>query len=131
MVMKERRRNLTKVWIICAMFVLGIASVASAEEPQGVAGDWKGTYESRTGNRADFWFTLRQDGEAITGTLTNPQNPLLTNVAVVGTFRGNTISLQIPSAGGAVEGTVSGDTMTGMWMGTTRDWLRFTVTRAK
>jgi hypothetical protein len=134
---------MVKVWIICAMVVslAGFALPAIAQD-QNVAGTWTGTFTrtAKSGsNRIEgFTLVLKQDGEAVTGTMTSKilQGGKRSNMGrervlrVKGTLTRDKLSLKIGRQRW-LQGTVSGDSMTGKSGSGNLPPLDFTATRGK
>ena len=121
-----------KISVICTIMVAFAASFtlpAPAQEPQTVAGEWAGQYNGTGGERLVFYMTLKQDGENVTGTYSNPSGGgrATTDRPITGTFKDGVLSL----TGSTFNGKVTGDTMTGTFNARTGQALSFTAARTK
>jgi hypothetical protein len=123
---------MAKVWIICAMVALAAGSALSvtADEQAGVAGEWRGTYTgTQRGGRLTFYLTLKQDGEQVTGTASNPStNPPVPERPVSGTIKDGVLVFQKGWKG--FKGVVNGNSMSGTFPFDQRE-VDFTATRTK
>ena len=87
----------------------------------------RGTYG---GERLVFYMTLKQDGEKVTGTYSNPSGGgrATTDRPVEGTFKDGQF---VMGATGSFKRTVTGDTMTGTFPARDGPIRNFTATRVK
>jgi large exoprotein involved in heme utilization and adhesion len=96
-----------------AAIVLGgwLASAAPADEAS-VAGSWSGSIANDNGVFGDIELVVKQNGEAITGTLSNK----LTGVKspIVGTLKGTRLNFRVTSTGYDWEAVVAGNTLAGL-----------------
>jgi hypothetical protein len=96
-----------------------------------VTGTWEGELVYQVWS-SRIILQLNQDGEKVEGSYALPQSSLRTTAAVVGTLKGNQLSLTIPSiAFGWINATVDGNTMTGTYVGKTGRHNNLTATRVK
>jgi len=108
----DEESAMRKVSFICTVVLalaLGFTLPATAQEPQTVAGDWTAPYTGLGGERLVFYLSLKQDGEKVTGTFSNPGagGGVTTDRPITGTFRDGVLTI-----GPGIKGTVTGDTMT-------------------
>jgi len=128
---------MTKFWIICALAAAlggcasggGVAFPAMAEEQRGVAGEWWGNYTGAGADAWKFYMTLKQEGERVTGTVSNPGfmsfSPPITDRPVSGIFRDGVLTI------GPFSGKVTGNTWSGKLRSTGGPILDFSATRVK
>jgi hypothetical protein len=123
-------QTVKKLWIALSVIVAVTISMtwpgrASAEETVG--GDWNGAYTGIGGERLVFYLSLKQDGENVTGTTSNPGfgGQSFTDRPVRGTFKDGELVM------GSFKGTVKGDTMVGTFPATAGPIRNFTATRVK
>jgi hypothetical protein len=122
-----------KFWIICAVAAAlggcasrgGAALPSTAEEQRGVAGEWVGG-----GEYLRFYLTLKQEGERVTGTYSNPGfgqggSQRITDRPVSGTFREGVLTIA------GMSGTVTGNTWSGKFRTALNQMVDFTATRVK
>jgi hypothetical protein len=124
-----------RFWAISSLAVVAFGAAfllgADAQEKQDVSGSWTGTWSRGTAS-GPVEMTLKQDGEAVSGTITSRKvNPPLLDAPIMGTFTGNKLSLKVPSTGGWIEATVDGKAMSGKTAGAARVIVDFTATRDK
>ena len=119
--------------MVCAVMAValtgGFALQATAEEQQSVAGEWTGNYARTDGRRIEFYMTLRQDGERVTGefsTAAAGAQLQAINSKVSGTFKDGVFVW-----GTNFKGTVTGDTMAGMLSAQGGRPVNFTAVRTK
>jgi len=87
------------------------AMIARGQEPS-VAGVWIGAITDDYGRSAPIKLMLRQDGEVVTGGLSNALIRL-TDAPLAGTFGGRARSFTVPATEASWRATVEGDSMTG------------------
>jgi hypothetical protein len=129
-----------KFWIVCAVAAAlagcasggGAALPATGEEQRGVAGEWAGYYTGTGGEHLTFYLTLKQQGEFVTGTYSNPGygpnlSQRITDRPVSGSFRDGVLAINF----GEMSGTVTGNTWSGYLRSAVGVVLYFTATRAK
>jgi hypothetical protein len=123
---------MAKVWIICAVVALAAGSALSVTADESVAGEWYGTYTGTGGERLEFFLTLKQDGEKVTGTYHNPgagaQRRGITN-PVSGTLKDGLLVFE--KGLGGFKGTVTGNNMNGTFLAGTGATLNFTAKKTK
>ncbi len=118
--------------VVCTMVVAlaaGSTLPVTAQEPQTVAGEWTAPYRGTGGERLIFYLDLKQDGEKVTGTYSNPGagGGVTTDRPIAGTFKDGALLL-----GTGIKATVNGDTMTGtIRAAAAGQLLPFTATRKK
>lgn len=100
----------------------------SAQE-QGVAGLWVGSITADDGGIGIVNVTIKQRGDAISGTLSNTLADLVDS-PIVGVLKGNKLSFSVPKTGARWEGTVDGDLIKGTALKGKRT-ERFVFTRLK
>jgi hypothetical protein len=123
-----------KRWIICAVVAAwaigGPAWSAAAQEEEGsVAGKWTGTYTKTASENVKVSWSLKQDGEQVTGTYADPGLGGAARVVerrVSGTFKEGVLTL------GTTRAKVIGNTMAGRLRPVERGiTYPFTATREK
>ena len=107
--------------------VLGVFGSASAQGAGTVAGDWVADYKGTMGQAFKFHLSLKQDGEAVSGTFANlSTTPQVPERPIRGTFKNGVLTI-----GNAIQGTVEGDVMTGTMQAQTGQHVNFRATRTK
>jgi hypothetical protein len=87
------------------------ASAAPADEAS-VAGSWSGSIANDNGAFGDIELVFKQNGESITGTLSNTLAGVKSSIA--GTLKGTRLSFRVTNTGYAWDAVVVGNTMTGL-----------------
>ena len=123
-----------KVWIICAVvvsFAGGLALPTLAQEQVIVAGEWSGQYTGLGGERLVFYLNLKQEGEKVTGTYSNPSGGgrATTDAPISGTLKDGVLVLTKGPQG--FKATVTGNTMSGTFLARAGSPLTFTAQRTK
>jgi hypothetical protein len=120
-------KRLSLLGLVVSMLVCGAGS-APADEPS-VSGAWNASYTGTAGDSLRFYMTLKQDGELVTGTLTNPGyggSPRVVDRPVTGTFKDGVLKI------GSMEATIAENTMKGtMRSAVGGQLLYFNATREK
>ena len=122
-----------KLWFLLFMAVavtIGLTWPASASADETVGGEWHGSYTGLAGERLVFYLMLKQDGEKVTGTYSNPSGGgrATTDRPIEGTFKDGQF---VMGATGSFKGTVTGDTMTGTFPARDGPIRNFTAQRVK
>lgn len=115
-----------KFWFMCALMALA-SSAFPVRAEESVTGEWKGSFTGAYGTSQrnyDCYLVLKQDGEKVTGTWSNPTNKV-TDRPVAGTFKEGELKM-----GQWLTTTVTGNTMSGKLLFSNR-LVDFTATRTK
>lgn len=81
-----------KVQRMMAAVAAAVAILAVAVQAADVTGKWTGQVPARDGATREATFTLKQDGEKLTGTMTGPQSDLELKDGVV---KGDDVSFNV------------------------------------
>ena len=106
---------------------------ASHAAGAGLTGTWTGTWKRTSPavpGQGDLTLTLQQQGDAITGTVTETGSACFASAPVTGTVNGSSVTFKIsePKVTATYNATVSGSTLTGTYSITcaagvgTADW---------
>jgi hypothetical protein len=97
---------------LVAALVCGWPASATCADEQSVAGSWSGSIATQQGDAGDVELVLKQDGEVVTGTVSNSRTGLVKS-PLFGTLKGNRLTFRVPATGAQWEATVAGTTMEG------------------
>src|SRR5713101_5202629 len=121
-------RKLGLMLVVAAIPTCGWPPDAAHAEEQSVAGTWTGSIATDNGDAGDVELVLKQDHETISGTLSNTLTGLAKS-PLVGTLKGNSLSLRVPATGAQWDATVTGNTMEGTARRKGKDRGHFTATK--
>lgn len=121
---------MNRLWFTLCVVVavtIGLTWPAPASAEETISGDWNGEYTGIGGERLVFYMTLKQDGEKVTGTYSNPMGGgrATTDRPVDGTFKDGEFVWR------TWKGTVTGDTMVGTFPAAAGPIRNFTAKRTK
>ena len=97
---------------LAAIAVAGWPASAAPADELSVAGSWSGSIANDKGEFGDIELVFKQNGEAITGTLSNTLTHVTSPIA--GTLKGTRLSFRVTKTGYEWEAVVAGNTMTGL-----------------